>query len=478
MRNIVKVTSEQRPPREAVLSVELEPEDLEPYLDRAYKQVVGRLNIHGFRKGKAPRRIVEQMYGREYLTNEALDFLLPEVTTKALEQESLEMGGFPSISLDQLDPLKYTATVPLTPTVDLGAFKRVRVPRERVRIGKSQIDEVLARISNEAAPWEPVEGAPQFDDLLNMTVRGWTYHEEHAHDHELINSEQTDYVPRQNSRAPVPGFAEKIITLPLGAETEFAIDVPADFENAEIAGASAQFVATVHSVKRRVPMAVDDELAKGVGDGYGSLAELREKVKTDLETQEEANATERHRNEAVAKVVEGATVEVSPILINHELDHYLEDFREAMQTGRMTLEHYQRYLTWAGKSEEEIRDDARPEAEERVKRSLIMRELIAAHDIEISDKDVEAEIAKMVGDAGSEGKQISDMFKEQGAKDSLRRVLAERGTIDVIADIAATGGAAVTEAKGGDKSSGKAPKPAAKGRGGSRAKATRPKAGE
>ena len=337
---------------------------------------------------------------------------------------------------------------------------------------------MLARISNEAAPWEPVEGAPQFDDLLNMTVRGWTYHEEHGHDHELINSEQTDYVPRQNSRAPVPGFAEKIITLPLGVETEFAIGVPADFENAEIAGASAQFVATVHSVKRRVPVAVDDELAKGVGDGYGSLAELREKIKTDLETQEEANAAERHRNEAVAKVVEGATVEVSPILIDHELDHYLEDFREAMQTGRMTLEHYQRYLTWAGKSEEEIRDDARPEAEERVKRSLVMRELIAAHGIEVSDKDVEAEIAKMVGDAGSEGKQIRDMFKEQGAKDSLRRVLAERGAIDVIANIAATAGAAVTEANGGDKGSEKAPKPAAKGRGGSRAKATRSTTGK
>ena len=465
----MKVTSEQRPPREAVLSVELEPEDIEPYLDRAYKQVVGRLNIDGFRKGKAPRRIVEQLYGREYLANEALDFLLPEVTAKALEQESLEMGGFPSISLEQLDPLKYTATVPLTPTVDLGDLKRARVPREKVRITKSQIDEVIARIANEAAPWEPVEGAPQFDDLLNITVRGWTYHEEHAHDHDLINSEQTDYVPRENSRAPVPGFAEKLITLSVGVEAEFAIGVPADFENAEIAGATAQFVATVHSVKRRVAAAVNDELAKGVGDGYETLAELRERVKTDLEAQEKENAAERHRNEALAKVVEGASVEVSPILIEHDLDHYLEDFRDAMQTGRMTLEHYQRYLTWAGKSEEEIREAARPEAEDRVKRSLVMRELVAQNAIEVSDKEVEAEVAKMAGDAGSEGKQIRDMFKEQGAKDSFRRVLAERKAIDVIADIAATE-ASATKTKGDGENTEKTPKP--------KAKRAQPKAGK
>ena len=470
----MKVTSEQRPPREAVVSVELDAADVEPYLERAYKQVVSRLNIAGFRKGKAPRRIVEQMYGREYLANEALDFMLPELTTKALEQESLEMAAFPSISLEQLDPIKYTATVPLTPVVDLGSFSKLRVPRERVRITKSQIDEVLSQIANETAPWEPVDGAPQYEDLLNLDVHGWVYHEEHEHDHDLIKSEATDHVPREGSRTPVPGFAAELLKLPMGEEASFDLEIPSDFENTEIAGQTAHFVATLHSVKRRLPVAVDDEMAKGVGEGFENIAALRDRVKQDLEAQETQNVEARHKEEALTKLIEGATMEVSPIIVDHELDHYLEDFREAMETGRMTIEHYQRYLTWAGKSQEEIRDDARPTAEEREKRGLVLQEFIKHHAIEVTEDQVKDEIEKMVSDSGPEAKQIRDMFKEQGSKESLRRVMTERKAVDAIAELALGGADAAADA-GEESKPKKAPKGAAKPSGASRAKA-KPKA--
>ena len=471
----MKVSSEQRPPREAVLRVELDADDIEPYLERAYKQVVSRLNIAGFRKGKAPRRIVEQMYGREYLTNEALDFMLPEVTTKALEQESLEMAAFPSISLEQLDPVKYTATVPLTPMVDLGSFTKLRVAREPVRISKSQIDEVLTQIAKESAPWEPVDGPTQYDDLVNLDVHGWVYHEEHEHDHDLIKEEKTDYVPRDGSRVPVPGYAGALLTLPVGEEATFDIEIPSDFESPDLSGQTAHFVATLHSVKRRMPVPVDDEMAKGVGEGFDNLAALRERVKQDLKSQEEQNVEVRHKEEALTKLIDGATTEVSPLIVDHELDHYLEDFREAMRSGRMTIEHYQRYLTWAGKSQEEIRDDARPAAEERVKRGLVLQEFIKRNGIEVTEEDVDAEIEKMVSDAGSEAKQVRNMCKEQGAQESLRRVMTERKAVDAIAELA-LGGVDADSGAGEESASKKAPKRATKPRGKGRAKA-RPKAG-
>ncbi|MCE2470034.1 MAG: trigger factor [Dehalococcoidia bacterium] len=435
----MKVSSEQRPSREAVLTVELEPGEAEPYLERAYKQVVGKLNIPGFRKGKAPRRIVEQLYGRDYLANQALDFMLPELTGRAMEQESVEPADLPSISLDtlELDPVKYTATVPLRPKVDLGAYRKVRIPKERVRVGKTQIDQALEDLANAAAPWEPVDGPPAYGDLLNITAYGAYFSEEHGHEHNLIASDKQDYLVRENSRAPVPGFGDKLLELAVEQETEFEIVVPDDFENTEIAGKTARFSATLHSVKRKVPAPIDDEFAKGVGEGYDTLKALREAVKSDLEQQEAQNAEARHKEEAIGKVVDGAVVEISPLIVERETDNYLMDFQEAHRTGRMTIQYYQQYLAWAGKSQEEIREDARASAEQRLRRALVLRELVDDCGVAASDEEVDAEIERMAADSGAEANRVRDMFREQTTRDSLRRMLEERKVVDAVAAIAA-----------------------------------------
>jgi trigger factor len=134
-----------------VLTVELDPADVEPYLDRAYKQVVRRANIPGFRKGKAPRRIVEQLYGRAYLLNESLDSMVQELTYKAVDEKAIEIGGIPQINLEEFDPPKFTATVPLVPTVDLGSYETVRVPREPAEVDETQVDNLLERLRLEQA---------------------------------------------------------------------------------------------------------------------------------------------------------------------------------------------------------------------------------------------------------------------------------------------------------------------------------------
>ena len=435
----MKVSTEQRPSREAVLTVELEPGEAEPFLERAYKQVVGKLDIPGFRKGKAPRRIVEQLYGRDYLANQALDFLLPEVTTRAMEQEALEPGDLPSVSLEtmELDPIKYEATVPLQPTVDLGAFRKVRVPKERVRVGKAQIDQVLEEISVSIAPWEPIDGPPAYGDLLNLTVHGAYHSDEHGHDHSLISNDKQDYIPREHSRMPVPGFTEKILELEPERETEFEIAIPDDFENTDAAGKTARFTATLHSVKRKVPAPIDDEFAKGVGEGYDSLKALRAKVKEDLENEEARNAEARHKEEAVAKVVDGAVVEMSPLMVERETDRYLMDFQEALRTGRMTIQYYQQYLAWAGKSREEVREDARVSAEQRLRRALVLRELVEECGAAASDEEVDAEIERMAAEPGADAKRVREMFREPSTKESLRHMLEQRKATDAVAAIAA-----------------------------------------
>ena len=298
----VKISTEQREPREAVLTVELDNADIEPYLDQAYRQAVRRLSIPGFRKGKAPRRIVEQMFGRGYLLNEALDTVIQEFTSKAVQEEGLDIGGIPSVSLDELDPPQFTATVPLQPLVDLGNLDTVRHPKEEADLPDERVDATLEQMRMELAVWEPADDAVQMDDLINLTITGWV--EEDGERREIVHSEETDYIPRPGSTFPVPGLDEGLVGLMVGEQRTFDVDVPEDAANAEAAGKTAHFEATVHSVKRRSLPELDDEFAKSVGDDYESLEALREKMRENLLEREKRLADIRHQDETLAKVTE------------------------------------------------------------------------------------------------------------------------------------------------------------------------------
>lgn len=427
----MKVETTEQPQREAVLDIQLDPEEVEPFLERAYRKIVQRANIQGFRKGKAPRRIVEQIYGREYLLQEAVEFMLPEVTSKAIQEGSLEIAGIPSVNLTQLDPLSITATVPLTPTVDLGDYKSIRIKKDPVKIDKMQIDKVLEQLQMDIAPWEPVEDATGYEDLLNVTVRGWT------EDKEFLNQERADFVPRIESRIPTPGFAEALIGIRAHETKEFVIDVPEDFEHQEVAGKACNFEVTVHIVKRKKPGKLDDEFAKSIGEGYESLTDMRTKIKGELTQSQEMVLNNQHQQDTLNKVLEGARIELSPLLIDHEADHVIGDYQESLNTGRMTAEQYQQYISWAGKSPEEIREESRTEAATRIKQNLILQEIVSTQNLAVTDEDMEKEITAIVERAGPQGEVIRENFQGQDRLDSLRRFLLNRKSIEFISDLAA-----------------------------------------
>jgi trigger factor len=433
----LKVSSDLRSPRESVLTIDLDEMEVEPYLDQAYRQAVRRLNIPGFRKGKAPRRIVERMFGREYLINEALDNMIQEVTSKAVEQEGLDLGGVPSVSVEQIDPLSFVATVPLIPTVDLGDFESVRVEKREVEIKDEQVDSVLEQVRQEQAIWEPVEGNVQLDDLIELTVYGWI--DEDGERREIVKSESTEYIPREGTRLPVPGFDEGLVGLSQEKKAEFTVEVPADFpENPEYAGRKAVFEATVHQVKRKTLPAVDDEFAKGVGDGFESMKLLRESVTDDLRQREEQAAKSIYQDEILAKVIEGATFEISPIIIDHELEYYVHGRLDDFKTGRFTsMEDYQQAIAWQAMSEEDIHEQSRPRVEDHLKRSHVLRTVAKEQGFEPSEAAIDAEIEKMVGESGDDAaEQIRTVFQDIERRESLGRVLVNRQSLDFLSDIA------------------------------------------
>ena len=430
----VKISTEQREPREAVLTVELDNADIEPYLDQAYRQAVRRLSIPGFRKGKAPRRIVEQMFGRGYLLNEALDTVIQEFTSKAVQEEGLDIGGIPSVSLDELDPPQFTATVPLQPLVDLGNLDTVRHPKEEADLPDERVDATLEQMRMELAVWEPADDAVQMDDLINLTITGWV--EEDGERREIVHSEETDYIPRPGSTFPVPGLDEGLVGLPVGEQRTFDVEVPEDAANAEAAGKTAHFEATVHSVKRRSLPELDDEFAKSVGDDYESLEALREKMRENLLEREKRLADIRHQDETLAKVTEEASIAISSLIVEHEVEHYVHGREDDIKAGRVGLEEYREYLSWQGMSDEDVHEQARPKVEERLKRAHVIRAVAQRESIEATDEDISEEIDRLLADSGELAEEHRKQLEDPDSWESIRRMLVQRRTLEYLSSLA------------------------------------------
>ena len=432
----MKVSTAQREPREAVLTVELDDEDLEPYLHRAYRRAVRDLSIPGFRKGKAPRRIVEQLYGSTYLISAAMNAVIQDFTAKAIEDEGLEVGGMPQVVIEEYAPPSFTATVPLRPRVDLGDFESVRVPMAEVSIGDEQVDAALERMRFDLAVWEPTEGVVRMDDLINLTIVGWVDADgEHRN---LVQSEETDYIPRPDTTFPLPGLDEALVGLPFGERRPFDLETPADFREPDLAGKRAQFEVTVHSIKRKQLADLDDEFAKGVGEGYASLGELRDRIRGDLLEQEERSAQARHRDEVLTRVVEGASVDISPIIIEREFEQYMDERREAVAAGRVNFVEYEEYMSWQDVEAREGRERTRSRLEEQLKRAHVVSAVARERSIEATDEEVEKEIEAMAERSGLAFDEVHRTFDEERLE-TLRGALIYRKTLGYLSEIARDG---------------------------------------
>ena len=194
----MKITREEDAVRQTVLSIEMEEADLEGYLQRAYQRVVQRVKVPGFRPGKAPRRVVERMVGRESLLNEAIDFMVPEVTARAIEQEDIEAGAQPDVEIVETEPVTIKATVPLTPLVDAGGYVSMRVPWEPPAVTDEQIAEALEEARRKEAVWEPVERAAAMGDDVTMTFKGVVEGET------VVEQEDAAFI--LDPEAPIAGF--------------------------------------------------------------------------------------------------------------------------------------------------------------------------------------------------------------------------------------------------------------------------------
>jgi trigger factor len=448
----VKVSAERVPDSQVVLQIEIEPEQMERSLERAYRRLVQRAEIPGFRKGKAPREMLERHLGRERLVHEALDMLIPEAYTSALDEQKIDPIDQPKLDIVQEEPLVFRATVPVRPTVELGDYLSLRAGRPSVLVDQADVDAALEDIRRRYALHEPKERPVAAGDVVRAEVRG------EIEGREVFADDDFEFTLREGATILLPGFAEGVVGARKGEAKQVTVTTPQG--NQQLSGKTGTFTVTVKEVKEEKLPELNDDFAREVGEGFASVKALRDHLEAGIRERLEVEAEERYRDEAL-EALTAATVklEYPPVLVEREIDRLIRD--EARSGGMDTEE----YLSRVQKPLEEIRQLLREPAQERVRRSLTLTALAEAEEIRVEPAEVDGEIERIVTSSGAQAPQIKQLFESPGGREAIERSLLTRKTLDRLIEI-------VSGDKGGARAAASArPKASAKkpaGRAGAR----------
>jgi len=430
----MKVSTQRLPESQVLLEIEADPEQMERSLEKAYRRLAQRVEVPGFRKGKAPAGMLERHIGRARVVREALDILVPEAYNKAIEEQDVDAIDQPSIELVNDEPLVFKATVPIRPTVELGEYQSVRVKRESASVDEGEVDKALEELRHRYAVHEPVERPVQVSDIVRADVRGV------IDGREVYKEDDSELRLREGATVLLPGIAEGMIGAQKGIPKEIPVTVPEG--DRPLSGKTGTFTVTVKEVKEEQLPALNDDFAREVGEGFASLDALRERLRDDIRERVQAQAEEEYRDKAVGALVETAdTIEFPPVMAEREAERLIQD-----QARHLGLE-VEQYLANTRRTREQLHEELLPVATERVRRSLALTRLAEQEEIKAEDGEVDAEVDRLAGSAGEQTDQLRKLFGSPDGRAAIARSLVTRKTMDRLAEIAARDGTAAAEKK-------------------------------
>ena len=440
----MKVSTERIPDSQIVLEIEVDEERLEQAKSSAYRRLAAKAKIPGFRPGKAPRNVVERHFGEQTILQEAIDGLMPQVYKEALEQEEIDPIDQAGYELVKETPLVAKFTVPVQPTVDIGDYASLRVPREPVVVEAERVQEGLESLRHRYATLEPVARPADWNDIVRADVDGT------VDGATLVHEEDAEFQLLEERTISLPGFVEALIGREKGGAFEFEVTVPDDAPQEQMRGRPAVYKVAIKEVKQEILPELDDEFARQVGEGFDSLGALRTRVEDDLRQALEQEDEQRYRDEVLETLVKRVRPEFPPILAEREVERLLQEQNNALQPKNArgnSREGLERYLRQAGKSEEELREELRPIAEARISRSLVLSEVTEAEHIAVTDTELEEEIDRLSSGAGEQADELRRLFSSEAAKENLRRSLTTKQTLARLVEIASPEEATPVEAE-------------------------------
>ncbi len=430
----MKVTKDKVENCQATLTIEMEPAEVEQYMETSYRTLVKRTRIPGFRSGKAPRAIVERFVGRESLLDEAIHEMAPEVYEKALKEQGIEAFAKPEIEVTKTDPVTFKATVPLKPEVELGDYRGIRIAAPAPdEVKEEQVDAVIEELRHRHASWEPVDRPVLDHDLIVLDI--WS----NVDGKPFINQKGVQYQVLTGVSFPAPGFPEQLVGLEKNIDKEFKLQFPTDYPRPELAGKEASFRVRVTEIKQEVLPELNDDFARQINADFEKMDALRERIRADLKQQTEEKSRAIHEEQVIDETVNRSKVQFPPVMLGVETDRILN---QRFRRGQQELDEY---LKGIKKSEEELRKELEPVATKNINRSLVLGRVAEEEKIEVSEAEIDTEIERMKQVTTQNKEEVEKILSTHEARESVQQRLLARKIIQWLVEIA--GGEAKTETK-------------------------------
>ena len=408
-------------------SIEFTKDEWADALNKAYLANRGRFSIDGFRKGKAPRKIIENYYGHDIFWDEALNALLEDGYYDALKQMDIEVVSQPSFDAPEIkkdEPVVLTGSVQVFPEIDVKKYKGLEIEKVETKIGDKEVKAELEKVQKSQARMENVEDrASEKGDTLVFdfegSVDGETFSGGSAENYEL----------ELGSGQFIPGFEEQLEGKKPGDECDVEVVFPGDYHAEELAGKPAVFKCKIHEIKKEILPEIDDELASDVSE-FETLAEYKKDLKKKLQEQASETDLSVMKDRALEKLYESNDIEVPEVMITGEIDNMLYDMNQSLAAQGLGL---QQYMEWTGKTIEEVREETKPEAEKRVKTRILLKNIIRLEGLEADEE----EIKKLMEDFAAQYGMTMDQVKEMAGPETenyFREDAQTKKAIDFIFD--------------------------------------------
>lgn len=411
----------------AKFTIEVSPEEFEVAVEKAYRKNKNKMNVQGFRKGKAPRKMIEKMYGKEIFFEEAANIIIPEAYTKALEECEEDVVSQPSIDVTQIEagkPFIFTAEVALKPEVELGKYKGVEIDKLDTEVTDADLEAEINKVREQNARTITVEDRPVQDkDMTVIDFEGFVDGET------FEGGKAEDYSLTIGSHSFIDTFEEQLIGKNIGEEVEVNVTFPEEYHAKELAGKPAMFKVTVKEIKVKELPELDDDFAQDVSD-CETLEEYKGTLREEIQSRKEDAAKNAKEDAVIEAIIEDAKMDIPDPMVDTQVRQMAEDFARRISMQGISLEQY---FQFTGMNPEGFLEQMKPQALKRIQSRLVLEAVVAAEEIKATEEEIEKEMSDMAEAYQMELDKVKELMGD-AEKEQLALDLAVQKAVTLVVD--------------------------------------------